>query len=161
MRSWQYSFAAIFIVAAGLAACDQGGPGSACSDPPIVTPVLDNFGTSVRSYTRSGGDINQTNCAGETLVYLATGPRGGASVLRALLDAEGDPDKGTADGRTPMMNAAAHCRLDSVVMLLEFGADPNLTDPDGKTALDHVCTEPEDQRAEIIAALEEAMAASQ
>jgi ankyrin repeat protein len=164
MRSWQLALGATLIAAIGLAACDQSGSGgsnSACSDPPIVSPVLDNFTTSIESYARNGGELNQSNCAGETLVYLATGPRGGHSVLRALLRNGADPDKGTADGRTPLMNAAAQCRAESVQVLLEFKADPNIKDADGKTALDYVCSEPADQRDDIVAALQTAMAASQ
>lgn len=164
MRSWQLALGATLIAATALAACDQfgsGDSGGACSDPPIVSPVLDNFTTSIESYARNGGDLNQANCAGETLVYLATGPRGGHSVLRALVRNGADPDKGRPDGRTPLMNAASQCRSESVSVLLEFGADPNLKDADGKTALDLVCTEPGDEHDAIVAALQEAMTASQ
>ncbi len=161
MRSWQLALTATLIAATGLAACDQGGgSGGACSDPPIVSPVLDNFTTSIESYARNGGELNQSNCRGETLVYLATGPRGGHSVLRALLRNGADPDKGTAEGRSPLMNAASECRPESVTTLLEFGADPNLKDADGLTALDLVCAEPAEEHDAIVSALEEAMAAS-
>ncbi|MEX0627713.1 MAG: ankyrin repeat domain-containing protein [Cucumibacter sp.] len=177
-RTW--SLALLVLAASALAACDQSpsGPGGAasppsedasaqntpagrCTDPPVLTPVRENLAISVRSYTLTGGNLDQFACSGESLIYVATGPRGGISVLRALIEGGADLENGTRDGRTPLMNAVHLCNVAAVRILLEAGADAARAGPAGETMLDLVCAEPADQRAEIVALLETAQAGSE
>jgi ankyrin repeat protein len=125
-----------------------------CKDPPIASPVLDNFATSVVSYGRSGGNLDQSDCAGNSLVFLATGPRGGPSVLRALVNGGADPNAPGSDGTPPLVNAAAHCVADSVRILIEAGVDPNAAGPDGRTARDAACTAASGDKDAVLAALD-------
>lgn len=165
------ALAALLLTGGLLAACDQapeqssesGGsqPAADCTDPPIASPVLDNFSTSVRSYARAGGNLDQYDCAGNSLVFLATGPRGGPSVLRALVESGADPNAPGGDGTPPLVNAAAHCNTDSVRILLEAGVDPGVAGPDGRTAAEAACTAVEGDSAEILALLEDPPAAGE
>ena len=54
--------------------------------------------------------------------------------MQLLLDADACPDRGNANGATPLFIAAQQGRLASVRLLIEAGADDTLT-ADGKTAL--------------------------
>lgn len=53
-----------------------------------------------------------------------------------LLRAKADPNSATEDGDTPLMAAATQGHGECVQQLLAGGADPAMTDKDGKTARD-------------------------
>ena len=61
--------------------------------------------------------------------------KGQLSSIRALLDADADPDAGTTDGFTPLMMAAAYGRDELVRYLLARGADIRAATSSGHTAL--------------------------
>jgi hypothetical protein len=76
----------------------------------------------LRRWLDQGGDPNAT-LDGRSLLYVATGPHGGAEVLDVLLERGADPELG-ASGYTPLMNASSWCWLAGVRKLAEAGADP-------------------------------------
>lgn len=150
--------AALAVIASGLAGCDgEGGIGFGCRNPSVVQAVRDNDVLAVLEYLDGGGDADATSCDGDSLVYIATGPRGGTDVLSALLDVGADPDKRSEEGRTPLMNAAGWCDLAAVTMLLQAGADPAVEAPGGRSALSSVCYEPADRRAATLELIETAL----
>ena len=55
--------------------------------------------------------------------------------LRRLLDEGLDPNIRNYYGRTALIYATINDRLDIVRLLLEYNADPNITDDEGDTAL--------------------------
>lgn len=96
------------------------------SEQPNIAKLLRNAGAGPRLDTPD-----------ERLIIAAE--QGKADVLKklvaesALLDVRDRRDKSA--GRTPLMLAAANGRVKAVTVLLELGADPNLTDdPQGKPA---------------------------
>lgn len=89
----------------------------------IAQAVDDNQAGQVRDWLKAGGDPNQTNANGESLLYIATGPHGGNEVLEVLLAAGAKVDKGAYE-YTPLMNAASWCNLEGVQLLLKHGANP-------------------------------------
>lgn len=98
---------------------------SGCSQKSIniAQAVQDNQVGLVRDWLKAGGDPNQTNASGESLLYIATGPHGGNEVLEVLLAAGANVDKGASE-YTPLMNAASWCNLEGVRLLLKHGANP-------------------------------------
>lgn len=104
-----------------------------CVDQPrdVFEAVRRNDSSYAERYLKLGGDPNAVDRHGETLLYIATGPHGGMEVLSLLIDYKADPNQGTY---TPLMNAASWGWLDGVKILISAGADPLLTNSEGKTA---------------------------
>ncbi|MBD2459945.1 ankyrin repeat domain-containing protein [Oscillatoria sp. FACHB-1407] len=93
----------------------------------------------VEQWLSAGGDPDYVDAQGQSLLYLATGPKGGFDVMDMLLDAGANPDVGLVSGNyTPLMNASSWVNLTAVERLLEAGADPTLENSSGQTALETV-----------------------
>jgi ankyrin repeat protein len=131
MKMKSVSALIIIGVAMFLAACSSHGPKS------VFDAVWLNDARYVQTYLERGGDPNAKTTAGESLLYLATGPKGGRDVVRLLLDFHADPNLG-ADTYTPLMNASSWLFLDACKMLIESGADPDLRNSRGQSALECV-----------------------
>jgi ankyrin repeat protein len=83
---------------------------------------------------------------------------GHAQNLRLLLDAGAQADaRHMKDAATPLIAAAKKGDLAAVHMLLEAGADPMRYDAADKSALAYARASSHDNKAEIVAALEEAL----
>lgn len=61
---------------------------------------------------------------------------GHAQMARALIEAKAPMEARENDKWTPLMVATTNGHTKIMVMLLEYGADPNLKDAEGRTALD-------------------------
>jgi ankyrin repeat protein len=89
---------------------------------------------ALASALKQGTSPDARNAVGETLLYVATGPKGGVEVVRLLLRSGANPNAG--QGRyTPLMNAASWVNLEAVNALLEAGADPRIVNERGETAI--------------------------
>jgi uncharacterized protein len=75
---------------------------------------------------KAGGDINQRGRDGTALGLAAD--KGQVEVVKALLDAGANPDLGSRDNKTPLMNAAGRDRLDVIALLLAHCARTDLVD---------------------------------
>lgn len=132
-----------------LAAC-QSRP----SPPdPVVSAVRDNDAQRVGQYLAEGGDPDKLSPGGDSLLYVATGARGGIEVMRKLLIGGASINLTNPEGRTALHNAAGWCHVPMVTELLDAGADPGVVDGSGQTPLDSVCSGPLDLRHEVIALL--------
>jgi len=96
--------------------------------------VVNNNYIVVRTWLFLGGNPNRLLPYDNSLLYIATGPKGGLEVAKVLVDAGADVNKGQAKF-TPLMNAASWGAYDIVQFLLDHGADPNLKNEMGKNAL--------------------------
>lgn len=65
--------------------------------------------------------------------------------VRGLLDGGMDPDEGTKDGYTPLMAAAFRQGAGVMELLIRAGADVNLQDSGGRSALMLACSPPADR----------------
>ncbi|XP_028833291.1 cyclin-dependent kinase 4 inhibitor B [Denticeps clupeoides] len=89
----------------------------------------------VQSLLQSGADPNRVNKFGRTPLQVMMA--GSAAVALLLLQHGGDPnlpDRSTGD--TPLHDAARGGFLDTVRALVEFHADPRITDNRGRRPLD-------------------------
>ena len=94
----------------------------------IESAVRANDAHSVRKFIEGGSDFRRGD-DGSDLVYLATGPDGGANALRELLRAGASPDGLDPNSAyTPLMNAASWVSLEMCQQLIGAGADPNRID---------------------------------
>jgi ankyrin repeat protein len=110
---------------------------SSCfSKPSIVDMVENRDSRGVERWIREGGDPNQI-VDGSSLLFWATGPKGGVEIVTLLLSKGADPNLGQS-GCTPLMNACSWLNLETVEVLIRNGADPELLDLDGKTARNYV-----------------------
>jgi ankyrin repeat protein len=100
----------------------------------IVEYVENNDYIKVEKWLNIGGNPNIILPDNSTLLYIATGPRGGMEVTKILIEAGADVNKGQSD-YTPLMNAASWTNYLIVEYLLDNKANPNLKNKSGKTAL--------------------------
>ncbi|GAA2306810.1 ankyrin repeat domain-containing protein [Streptomyces caniferus] len=110
----------------------RGEPGSA--GLPLCAAASWDHCEVVRELLAHGADPDRREDDGTSyspLMWAATG--GHHRTARLLLDAHADPDLGQ-DGHTPLMAAAQRGSIAVVRALLRHGADPRLTDAQGRTA---------------------------
>ncbi len=80
----------------------------------------------------AGASINRPNWT--PLHYAAS--KGHTAMMRLLIDNDAYIDAESPNGTTPLMMAAYYASPIAVKLMLEEGADPNLQNQDGQTALD-------------------------
>jgi uncharacterized protein len=97
---------------------------------------------------KRGADVNKPGWA--PLHYAATG--GHLMVLQLLLEHHAYIDAASPNGTTPLMMAAMYGTASASKLLLEAGADPNLKNDLGLTAIDFALRARKTDSAEIIAA---------
>ena len=90
---------------------------------------------AVRTLLDTGADANQPDGRGESpLAGVAF--KGLIDVAELLVAGEAIIDAPSADGRTPLMMAAAFNRVEMVAWLLAHGASPDARDAAGLRAVD-------------------------
>jgi ankyrin repeat protein len=87
-----------------------------------------------------GANPNLANSNGVTALLFAANSNytDDLHLLNEMLAHGAIVDKPEGLGRTPLIVAASNLRADWVKILLAHGANPNIRDKDGKTAIDHV-----------------------
>ncbi len=97
------------------------------------------------------GDPNAMNEDGDTLLYVASGVKGGLEVARLLILAGADLNLISREGRTALHTASAWCNADIVSLLLETGARTDIKNSESQLAIDVVCARPQSRREQVLA----------
>lgn len=131
-----------------VAACQ---PGDSSSEHPVFTEVRKNDERGLMRYLAEGGDANIVNADGDTLLYVASGAKGGLEVVEVLLLGGADTAKLSRENRTPLHTAAAWCNDRIVDALLNAGASFDALNGEGETPPQVVCAQPFDRRDQVLA----------
>ncbi|MFH9727291.1 ankyrin repeat domain-containing protein [Streptomyces sp. NPDC017254] len=130
--------AARVLLAAG---ADPNAQDDRCDSPWLVTGVTGSV-AMMRTLLPAGPDLGVTDRYGRTALIPAA-ERGHVAYVRAVLDETSvDVDHVNRLGWTALLKAVilgtgARPHQGVVALLLAAGADPDLPDPHGRTALDH------------------------
>ena len=136
----------VLLVAACQASVVEPGP-----QEKAFSAVRSNDETGLGQYLAGGGDPNARNEDGDSLLYVASGAKGGVEVARALISAGADIDMISREGRTALHTAAAWCNADIVELLLAAGARTDIANSEGNVAMDVICSRPPDRREQVLA----------
>ena len=91
----------------------------------------------VRLLLKHGAKTNLENTSGMTALLLATGNNVRVDLVRLLLESNANPNARSNKWKeTPLMHASKWGHEDVVQLLLKYGADTELQNVAGKTALD-------------------------
>ncbi|MFB1083399.1 M48 family metallopeptidase [Jeotgalibacillus sp. JSM ZJ347] len=86
----------------------------------------------------AGADLEETDNEGSTaLIYAAYSSN--LEMLELLLEAGADPNT-QDDYSTPLMVTVGYDEREAAALIVEYGADPFMTDPSGQTPADYIST---------------------
>lgn len=95
--------------------------------------------SGVAELVAAGADVNRTGLKGWTPLFGAAG--GSPELAIALLEAGADPNIPSASGTAPIHLAVRQRQVETVAALLAHGADPDLLDEGGQSALCRVLSQ--------------------
>lgn len=96
--------------------------------------AMSGSGEAVRVLLEKEAGLEATDDEGCTATHIAAGHRlGSVATLDAFLLAGANMEATTNNGETPLHRACQALRVDSVKLLLQFGADEDARDGDGRT----------------------------
>jgi len=105
----------------------------------------------------AGASVNRPNWT--PLHYAAS--KGHTAMMRLLIDNDAYIDAESPNGTTPLMMSAYYASPMAVKLMLEEGADPNLQNQDGQTALDMALSKDKPLSAQYIRVFKEALEAKE
>jgi len=105
----------------------------------------------------TGASVNRPNWT--PLHYAAS--KGHTAMMRLLIDNDAYIDAESPNGTTPLMMSAYYASPMAVKLMLEEGADPNLQNQDGQTALDMALSKDKPLSAQYIRVFKEALEAKE
>jgi ankyrin repeat protein len=113
----------------GVHACDRNG------NTPLLAAAEEGHVEAAQFLAGKGAAPNARNKATETSLHLAAKNGRRKMVEYLAREAKYMLDYRMSDGRTALMMAAANDNAQSVKALIEAGADPRLTDEQGRNAM--------------------------
>jgi ankyrin repeat protein len=117
-------------------------------ESPLMLAALRGYVDVCKLLIAKDADVNKPGWT--PLHYAATG--GHISTMRLLLDNHAYIDAASPNGSTPLMMASMYGTLDAVKLLLDSGADPNLKNVQGLSAIDFARQVQRDEAILLIAA---------
>ncbi|MDD2998798.1 MAG: ankyrin repeat domain-containing protein [Candidatus Riflebacteria bacterium] len=100
-----------------------------CPDPKTITAII-----------QAGANVNDATNGGFTPLMRAAAFNKNTEIMKVFLDAGADINARNENGSTPLMCAADEYigRSESIIFLLEHGADPDVKDARGVTVLGYI-----------------------
>jgi len=123
----------------------------------LMLAAIANDLVSANLLIETGASINRPNWT--PLHYAAS--KGHTAMMRLLIDNDAYIDAESPNGTTPLMMAAYYASHMAVKLMLEEGADPNLQNQDGQTALDMALSKDKKLSAQYIRVFIEALEAKE
>ena len=123
----------------------------------LMLAAIANDLVSANLLIEAGASINRPNWT--PLHYAAS--KGHTAMMRLLIDNDAYIDAESPNGTTPLMMAAYYASHMAVKLMLEEGADPNLQNQDGQTALDMALSKDKPLSAQYIRVFKEALEAKE
>lgn len=107
--------------------------------PALLSFVISRDGNRqmFENMLQAGSDINLTDAEGNTLLHLSETRRDIGLSIEDALTYGANINAQNHQGQTPLMLACRHDKNADFITLLEHGADVNIKDKSGKTALDY------------------------
>lgn len=84
--------------------------------------------------TKKGADVSASDSTGNSLLHASKDIK----IIKTLLQHKANINQQNENGETPLAKAAQTGNADIFEYLLQNGADPAMTDQQGKTALEHI-----------------------
>jgi len=113
--------------------------------------VRNNDVAKLVQFFEQGVGPDAMNEDGDSLLYVASGAKGGFEVAQFLIASGADLDLISREGRTALHTAAAWCNSQIVALLLDAGARTDIANSEGKIAMDVVCSRPPQRREQVLA----------
>ncbi len=113
--------------------------------------VRNNDVAKLVQYLEQGVDPDAMNEDGDSLLYVASGARGGFEVAQFLIASGADLDLISREGRTALHTAAAWCNSQIVALMLDAGARTDIANSEDKIAMDVICSRPPQRREQVLA----------
>jgi len=123
----------------------------------LMLAAIANDLVSANLLIEAGASINRPNWT--PLHYAAS--KGHTAMMRLLIDNDAYIDSESPNGTTPLMMSAYYASHMAVKLMLEEGADPNLQNQDGQTALDMALSKDKPLSAQYIRVFKEALEAKE
>ena len=123
----------------------------------LMLAAIANDLASANILIEAGASVNRPNWT--PLHYAAS--KGHTAMMRLLIDNDAYIDAESPNGTTPLMMSAYYASPMAVKLLLEEGADPNLQNQDGQTALDMALSKDKPSSAQYIRVFKEALEAKE
>ena len=142
-----------------IAACQPAEPGQGIESE-AFSAVRNNDVAKLDRFLEGGLDPDAMNEDGDSLLYVASGAKGGVEVAKLLVGAGSDLNLVSREGRTALHTAAAWCNADIVALLLDAGARTDIMNSEGKTAMEVICLRPPQRRDQVLALFLKARPAS-
>ncbi|CAH3150812.1 unnamed protein product [Porites lobata] len=120
---------------------ENGADINACTADHNCTPLMlaieNGHTNTVNVLIQYGANVALTDDSGFTALHYACIDHGSLEILGCLIQKGADVNTGSNDKLTPLMIAAEKGHINALTLLIKFGADVDLQDKNGKTALHH------------------------
>ena len=108
-----------------------------CQDFVLTTSCYKRTEDAINIMLNAGADPNITDDCGHTCLHAAVIGRCNTGILQVIIDHMVDMNATTYESKSALSLACRIGNVDAMNVLLNAGADPNITDADGNTPLHH------------------------